>query len=294
MFSCLPGLHLGYVCQTRWIAHETNALLGSCVEIPCTHSVHDTIGVSGVVWYIGDYQEGEEILNTKNLSSVNEKYKNRTSMVPGEKNCTLRIDPVREEDSNTYYSDHDSSKIYFRPATFLYVRDYPADMNLSVSKYMSEDNATTVRCAVEHTCGSSPPSLQWNKPGQIEERSVSLHKGSWSEESELTYIPSYVDDGTPIRCTATYPNGQKTEKSAKLKILFAPKHVTVTIIENGKITEGSDVNLACTSISRPEVSTYEWYKGRERTKLPYKEWTMMMKDPANHLRHVMLTLHFYQ
>ncbi|XP_056400855.1 B-cell receptor CD22-like [Hyla sarda] len=275
------GFHLGFVCWGQRTRYIVRALLGSCVELPCAHRFGDSPEMSGVVWYAGN----KEILNTKNSSSVLEEYRNRTSLVPGEKSCTLRIDPVRREDGNDYYSrssdditPQDSYRRYSKyDGTHLYVTGSPRGLQVHVSANLTEENATTIRCSVEHTCGSSPPTIRWNKPGQITKYSTPTWEG-WTEESKLTYIPFYVDDGSRVQCTATYPNGQNAQRSAELRILFAPKHVTATIIEKGEILEGSDVNLMCISISKPEVNMYEWYKGENRTLLPYTRWKMTVHN----------------
>ncbi|XP_069803772.1 sialic acid-binding Ig-like lectin 12 [Dendropsophus ebraccatus] len=272
------GFHLGFVC---W-EYLVSALLGSCVELPCTQSLDDTSKMSGVVWYARDFYTAEIILNTENSSSVTEEYRNRTSIVPGEGSCTLRIEPVRSGDDREYFSntaengmrdDYEEDVNYFS----LYITDFPEEPQVYVSDNVTEENATTIQCSVIHTCGSSPPTLQWNKPGEITESTMQYGR-SWITESELTYIPSYVDDGSPVQCTATYPNGESTETSEELNILFAPKHVTVTIMENGEITEGSDVTIMCMLVSKPEVSQYEWYKGESRTKLPYTGWKMTVQN----------------
>ncbi|KAM3923146.1 B-cell receptor CD22-like [Leptodactylus fuscus] len=88
--------------------------------------------------------------------------------------------------------------------------------------------------------------------------------GSWREESELAYIPTYVDDGSRVQCTVTYPNGQRTERSRTLDINYSPKNVTITITGNKNVMEGSDVTLQCNSFSKPDVHEYEWYKGKTR------------------------------
>ncbi|KAM3921586.1 B-cell receptor CD22-like [Leptodactylus fuscus] len=137
-----------------------------------------------------------------------------------------------------------------------------------------EGEAATMRCSVDHTCRSSPPSLQWNKPGQVKRKSVEISGGSWREESELTYIPSYVDDESRVQCTATYPNGQRTERSKILYIDYAPKNVTVIVIEMDEVIEGSDVTLQCNDFANPDVHEYEWYKGKTRLRNNRGEMTV--------------------
>ncbi|XP_073513714.1 myelin-associated glycoprotein-like isoform X2 [Phyllobates terribilis] len=206
------------------------ALLGSCVEIPCTHWFDENTEMSDVVWYAGDSNK-KEILNTENSSSVIDQYRNRTSAVLEKNNCKLWIDPVRIEDSNVYQSEparkrrlddsHYVDYVYDVPYSqiVLAVKDSPDDLQLSVDEYLIEEKSTTIQCSTDHTCDSSPPSLQWNKPGQIQ-RMLGASGLYWIEASILIYIPSYVDDGTPLRCTATYHNGMIIEKSAELKIHY--------------------------------------------------------------------------
>ncbi|XP_075045880.1 B-cell receptor CD22-like isoform X2 [Mixophyes fleayi] len=129
-----------------------------------------------------------------------------------------------------------------------------------------EGNATIIQCHTEHTCATSPPSLEWNKPGQTKKQSLPLVGGYWREVSKLTYIPSYVDHGTPLRCRATYHNGLRSQLGATLNIIFPPRNVTVTLKRN-RLREGSDVTLSCSSISNPAVQTYEWYQGNNKIKL---------------------------
>ncbi|XP_075697014.1 Schwann cell myelin protein-like [Rhinoderma darwinii] len=261
--------YLGSVCQDWTFPTTITAVIGSCVEIPCTYNNPPSIsGTSGTVWYLYARTSYPEILNSKDSSSVMEEYKDRTSLVPGEKSCTLRIDPVRREDGNNYYYPGIAEHIYINANKqyrniYLYVTDTVATL-FSMSEYLIEEQASIIRCTAEHTCRSRPPSLQWNKPGQIRKKSVDISGGSWREESKLTYIPSYVDDGTPVQCTATYPNGQRTGRSEILNIHYAPKNVSVTFI----MMKERDVSLQCSSFSKPAVYEYEWYKGKDKTKLP--------------------------
>ncbi|XP_069802827.1 sialic acid-binding Ig-like lectin 13 [Dendropsophus ebraccatus] len=267
------GFYLGSVCQRWTFPYTVSALIGSCVEIPCTYHPAGTSAPSSTVWYLyggGDYPK---ILNTKDPSSVIEEYRGRTSLVPGEKSCTLRIDPVREEDGgNLYYpgiaEDRSINAVRLLSRTLpIYVTD-KVKVELYLYELTTEGEATIIKCTVEHTCGSAPPVIQWNKPGEVQSKSVKIPGASWREVSELTYIPLYEDDGSPVQCTATYPNGQSTVRSVTLNIYYAPKNVTVTILGMDEVMEGSDVRLQCNSFSNPDVSEYEWYKGKEKSRLP--------------------------
>ncbi|XP_073513712.1 B-cell receptor CD22-like [Phyllobates terribilis] len=267
------GFYLGSLCQWWTFPSSITALNGSCVEIPCTYYPASRTS-TGTVWYIYNKWSYLEVLNTEKQSSVKKEYKNRTSLVPGYSTCTLRIDNVRTEDKNEYYPGITGDKKtnaydeHSRTVT-IDVRDSPEDIHLLyMSQPIIEGEATTIRCAAYHTCRSSPPYIQWNKMGQIKNKSVYISKGYLREESYLTYTPSYVDDGTIIQCTATYPNGQTTVGSSTMSIRYSPRNVTVTIIEKDEAIEGSNVTLQCNSSSKPDIYEYEWYKGKNKTKLP--------------------------
>ncbi|XP_069804419.1 B-cell receptor CD22-like isoform X2 [Dendropsophus ebraccatus] len=266
------GFYLGSVCQLWTIPAEITALIGSCVEIPCTYYPAGTSGPSSTVWYILNSSEYPEILNTKDSSSIMEEYRGRTSLVPGEKSCTLRIDPVRREDENKHYypgiAEDKGVNAYQRQAVavLLHVTD-KVNVRILGSGLIPEGEATTIRCTADHSCRSNPPSLKWNKPGKVKKTSVEISGGSWKEESQLTYMPSYVDDESLVQCTATYPNRKKTVRSMTLNIYYAPKNVTVTVIGKDEVMEGSDVTLQCNSFSKPGAFEYEWHKGKEKSRL---------------------------
>ncbi|XP_075135282.1 B-cell receptor CD22-like [Leptodactylus fuscus] len=270
------GFYLGSVCQRWTFPSRIVALIGSCVEIPCTYHPAGISGSSSTVWYSYRYHNTDlEILNTEGSLSVIEDYKDRTSLVPGNNSCSLRIDPVRRGDFGKYYpgiaEDKDINSLgKLNKTVHLYVTDV-VNLHLHVSYLMADGEATTIRCSVDHTCGSRPLSLRWNKPGQVKRKSVEISEGSWREESELTYIPSYVDDGSPIECSATYLNNVFTKTSRTLNIIYAPQNVTVTFIEVVEAIEGIDMTLQCNSFSKFAILGYEWYKGKTRLPVTGRE-----------------------
>ncbi|XP_077116199.1 myelin-associated glycoprotein-like [Ranitomeya variabilis] len=266
------GFYLGSVCQRWTFPSRITALIGSCVEIPCAY--YDSVK-SNTAWYLYSRKSYPEILNTKDSTSVMMEYKDRTSLMPGDNSCTLRIDPVKVEDCYKYYypgiPEYKAGNAYSEYAQTLYLDVTDREKSfIFASENANEGEATVLRCTAEHTCRSSPPSIQWNKPGHIESKSEEVTSGYWLKESKLTYVPSNEDDGI-IKCTATYPNGKSFESSRILNIIYAPKNVTVTVItvEMGEVIEGSDVTLKCNCYSKIKVDKYEWYKGKDKIKLPY-------------------------
>ncbi|XP_075047344.1 Schwann cell myelin protein-like [Mixophyes fleayi] len=259
------GFQSGILSQKWEFPTEIVALIGSCVEIPCTYSP----AKSSIVWYLYDSLYYYEVFNSKTSSSVRNDYIRRTSLVPGGI-CSLRIDPVRETDKGRYYPGKDRSQnaydLQSRTIT-LHVTDTQRQPTLIGSGNMMAGKVSIIQCYADHTCATSPPSLEWNKPGQTKRLLIQLSGGNWREISQLTYIPSYADDKTPLRCTATYPNSLRSQQEAPLNINFSPKNVIVTLRGNNKLIEGSDVTLSCKSLSNPPIHTYEWYKGKNKIRL---------------------------
>ncbi|XP_075134203.1 B-cell receptor CD22-like [Leptodactylus fuscus] len=244
------GFYLGSVCQ-RWTFPSTmTALIGSCVEIPCTYHPDGDSGNSSTRW---------------RLPRDTDWYKDRLVHALGE-NCTLWINPVREGDGGQYipYISRDLNAHTLQGRSLQLTVTDTVNIDLHVSRTLKEGEAATISCSVIHTCGFRPPSLKWNKPGQVIKKSLNISEGSWREESELTYIPSYVDDGSSVQCNVTYPNGRIFSELGTLNINYSPKNVTVTVIGMDEVIEGTNVTLQCNSFSRPDVHEYEWYKGKTR------------------------------
>ncbi|XP_077312366.1 B-cell receptor CD22-like [Lithobates pipiens] len=267
----------GLVCQEWEFPSKIDGLVGSCVEIPCTFRPRENPGTSSTVWYLYQRRGYPQIFNSQENSSVLMDYKDRTSLVPGNNSCSLIIDPVRREDGNKYYypgiAGDEYTNAYSQRSMYLqlHVTDDPTIPELTGNKEMLEGHSETFQCSVEHTCGSNPPSLKWNKDGQTERRSEDLSGGKWREILTITYIPSHEDDKTQMKCTATYHNGEKLYKATTLNIKYAPKDVTAHYPENEEFMEGSDVILTCSSNSNPPAQRYEWYYGHRKMKLRLEE-----------------------
>ncbi|XP_053547213.1 B-cell receptor CD22 isoform X1 [Bombina bombina] len=274
-FIFFQGLNKGaYSQQWRFFFPSViEALEGSCVEIPCTFT-HPTIPIKpSVVWYMYDRYKYIEIFNSKDSSAVLRNYRSRTSLVTKTRtSCTLRIDKVTQDDKDYYYpgiAEHvqinafDTQRIYLQ----LQVIDSPNKPKLQGSNVMTEGKQVVISCIVEHTCGSSPPSLQWNMEGHsVKQTEEPFKEGIWRSVSELTYLPSYEDDRKQIECTATYPNKQKTSGAAILNIEYPPKDTKVIITEK-ELKEGDEVTLSCSSKSKTDIHAYEWHRGKEEITL---------------------------
>ncbi|MEE6481890.1 hypothetical protein FKM82_013050 [Ascaphus truei] len=268
----LQGFYPGSICQQWSFTFPTRiqALLGSCVEIPCSFTHPKNTAAFDLIWYVYDRTYYMEVFNKKKSSAEN----GRTSLVRNAVNsCTLRINGVTQGDNNYYYYTGISTKINSYDINgktiLLTVTDFPTEPSLRGPGIMKEGEPVIVTCSAEHTCASSPPSFQWNKAAQsIKEHHMDLGGGQWRAVSELTYDPKSLHHRSQLQCTVTYPNEKRHQKTAMLNIQYPPKNTTVLVSGGQPVKEGDDVTLSCSSHSNPGIDTYKWYKGKQKAELP--------------------------
>ncbi|XP_041634591.1 myelin-associated glycoprotein-like [Cheilinus undulatus] len=218
------------VFTTEWkatVVRELNALVSSCVVIPCsfTHPEGNfpTSKIRGI-WHISNKRE--ERIYHKDDSLVLESFKGRTELLGhlGQGNCTLRISEIK---------DHDNGPFCFRVELtptetqtlekFSFVEDCcdlkmlpdPPKPTLTHSKVAIEGVPFTVTCTVLHTCPYQAPKLTWSR-GTADGITVvnrEIHAGNWEVQSVLTFIPKEKDDHSDVTCTSTF-NGGGTSSAA--------------------------------------------------------------------------------
>ncbi|XP_073511836.1 B-cell receptor CD22-like isoform X2 [Phyllobates terribilis] len=242
-----------------------DVLKGSCVEIPCRITYPNDAQNFSLFWYQNVLKGYPRIINRRNPTDVEKKYKGRTSLVGNSMdNCSLRINNVEEpvkiypginEDINSYYTNNE------RFCT-LSIIEAPPQPIINGADHMKEEEPVSITCSVTHTCASSPPNITWNKPDlDLIMSHEDLDRGVWRIKSIIKYIPLYRDDKTKLTCTVTFPNRKISEQSVTLDIKYKPKNVTITV----QPMEGDYIILLCTSHANPSITNYAWYKGEKKT-----------------------------
>ncbi|XP_066461717.1 B-cell receptor CD22-like isoform X2 [Eleutherodactylus coqui] len=202
---------------------KIQALLDSCVEIPCTIKVSSTgaQNKNKVVWHVIAAELRQRIIYSTDMSQISTNYRNRANLVRDTPdNCTLRIHRVERQDARNYYPQEEKRNA-FRPASQyvqLEVTDHPPEPVLSVPSEMIADETTTILCMVNYTCASSPPTFTWNLIGPSTTESSDLGDGKWTATSKLNYKPSEAENGSTIQCTVTYFGGQTIQTRNKINI----------------------------------------------------------------------------
>ncbi|XP_040183180.1 uncharacterized protein LOC120916336 [Rana temporaria] len=210
---------------------EIQALIGSCVEIPCAVRTSATEPKNDkVVWHIVKRNPGStRIIYSSDPSEISTEYKNRAALIGSpEDSCTLLIHEVTRKDEKTYYPSDRKFPYKRKVSEYVQLRvtDVPPHLVLSVPGEIIVGTPTLVNCSVEHTCSTSPPFLNWNISGlPLSEYNKDLGNGKYLKTSELTYLSSEDHKGSSIFCTATFPNGQTSRTSAKLNIIKMEKNV---------------------------------------------------------------------
>ncbi|XP_053547095.1 myelin-associated glycoprotein-like [Bombina bombina] len=209
-------------CKNWSFTFDTSitALNGSCVEIPCTFSFPEGYREFNLIWYLYHFINYPQVFNKKQPSAVRADYTKLTSLVGNKTNsCTLRISQVENE--GLFYpginEDINSWHCNQKKTALVKIKDTPDEPLLSVPPNLTEGIPAPIFCTVEYTCPSYSPFLQWNKIGLKNVRHED-HEGYWKVISELLFEPTYIDDETQIKCTATYPNSQNTQKIYNLSI----------------------------------------------------------------------------
>ncbi|XP_041425028.1 B-cell receptor CD22-like [Xenopus laevis] len=259
------------------LPESIRALRGSCVEIPCTFTRPRSYVNINLVWY-KDVTFFDNIIYKRNPSDVNKPYRGRTSLVGnGPNSCSLRINDVQE--SGTYYpyihGNCDVSSFSGCQTVKVQVSDVPNKPTIQIPSILTEGKNVSISCSVEHTCPSSPPTLQWNRDGyKLTEMQKSLKDGVWKTTTVMEYFPSYWDNGTDLICDATYHNGLKSQGVAtlNLNIPYSPKNVTVVIFDGKKeMKEGDNVTLMCTSYANPAANDFIWYNNKRDGNVEQRE-----------------------
>ncbi|KAG8549483.1 hypothetical protein GDO81_021050 [Engystomops pustulosus] len=224
--SVLPIFILFQVCVGQekkfHFPDKIQAVLGSCVEIPCYTTAPPTEGRSNkVVWHVQPAMSRSRIIYSTDVSEISTVFRGRADLVKRTtENCTLRIHDVRRQDLKSYFPRESKISI-LRPASVyvnLEVKDSPPVPVLSMPAEMRVGETITITCMANFTCASSPPTFTWNLIGpSVTERS-DLGNGIWQTASNLTYKPTENENGSVVRCTVTHFGGPTISATAMINI----------------------------------------------------------------------------
>ncbi|KAG9283764.1 B-cell receptor CD22-like isoform X1 [Astyanax mexicanus] len=251
--SALISLCHGWDVQ---VSESVTAVDGSCVTLPCSTSPH-----SDVVWYLS-ITGRDPIVYSSNTGDITDSFRRRTSVSgdPAQGDCSLKIDRVRSDDNGEIlypWIHPDTGNQYHYTKINV---EKPRTPEISIESSQVEGTLFSAHCAVQHSCPSSPPSVQWFGLSILSD-SVTTTKnqdGLWTSVTQAQFRPNHQDHEKSLSCQSSYSGKTLCSNALKINVFYAPTNVRITGTE-GAIIEGKSVSLTCTSNSNPPPIDYEWY-----------------------------------
>ncbi|XP_032415295.1 myelin-associated glycoprotein-like isoform X1 [Xiphophorus hellerii] len=235
-------LVLAVICSSvlgdEWTADvvkSIDALVGSCVVLPCTVSHPGTyLSTSRLrgIWHRKD--KSNEIFYHEDSTQILDSFKGRTRLLGnlGQNNCTLEIVQVKDHDNgpfcfrielvrkDTNQPTKEKYSFVEKCADVTMIHDKP-QLKLGPIKTATQGKPYTLTCSVHHTCPSHFPQIKWSrerKDDDITEVHKHIHSGVWEAESILSFVPEEKDDESELTCTATFNGGIKSEAKFTLNV----------------------------------------------------------------------------
>ncbi|XP_059183434.1 B-cell receptor CD22-like [Centropristis striata] len=248
---------------------QMEALIGSCLQIPCNLRVKSqekfsSTGTIFGVWIKSDMRFGRYPNNVIfNSTKMNNIYPMRLTEYLSKKNCTTLFSSIITSYTDTYYFRIDGSSFW---ATT--VKDSAPRPRINISgdvNDLKEKQSVTITCSAFTPCPHSPPKLTWTlqqDPHNITEQNTNR---TFTTKIQETITLSDTHDGLTISCSAGYPvNEGKDVKTAAaeitLSVSYAPRNTSVSVSPSGLVSAGSWVNLTCSSRAKPRISRFTWFK----------------------------------
>ncbi|KAJ0066031.1 hypothetical protein NL108_001254, partial [Boleophthalmus pectinirostris] len=231
-----------------------SGMAGSCVVVPCTFTYsHSRPTDPKVIWYLYD-SKGYSPVYSQNQGMVS-KYSSRTSLIGSVKdgNCTLKIERLQMShnqdrvypwvDKNPITSYHTTGFSFYDKTTQIIVSDHAKEPELSLIGIPRVGEQSRVSCSVQHSCISAPPSLALSGViGEDNTRHTMLSDGVWEQRVERVWTVS--EDDQRVRCTVSYPGGQKATSETELNVDCPYDEITM-IEKPENLTEGMAKYVVC-------------------------------------------------
>ncbi|XP_029959554.1 uncharacterized protein LOC115397408 [Salarias fasciatus] len=250
---------------------------GSCMIIPCRFSYsHSQPADLPVTWYL--YQSsGYPAVFDQRSSNIDIKFVGKTSLVGSvrENNCSLKIERLELShsrdrlfpwiDKNPITSYHSTGHSFLDKTTELIVSDQAEEPRLSVIGNLRVGEQSTVACSVRHTCLSAPPSLTISDiPGTDKTTDTLVSDGIWERRVERTWTVEEENQG--VRCSVSYPGGQKASNHLQLNVECPYDKITMTE-QPGEVKEGATKTVTCSVSYKCKKNTpnIKWNDNNEKS-----------------------------
>ncbi|XP_005862515.1 PREDICTED: B-cell receptor CD22 isoform X2 [Myotis brandtii] len=271
--------YLAFSNSSTWnFAHPATlyAWEGACVWIPCRYTMPED---GMVLENLTVYQNYVYDNKTKDYSGTilyeKTKSQGRVKFLGDNKsNCTLRIHPVKVQDSGQL-GLRMTSKNEKRMGMTSKSGKWMEEIVLNISKTAPpprielppeiwESREVTLTCMLNFACFEYQIKLLWFLEELPQHPSVpltSLTTKTIFTQSQLTLQPQWTDHGKNLTCQVwnDTADGPLSQETVRLDVKHSPKEVTMVIQNPTPIREGDNVTLFCNyNSSNPSVTRYEW------------------------------------
>ncbi|XP_040899822.1 B-cell receptor CD22 [Toxotes jaculatrix] len=242
MITMLVALFLREVAgRSGWSVTFENpnpcALKGSSVEFRCSYNYTDGETVRRTAWFKGEVISG--ILKRIELSDL-PSYENRSEYL-GDKqhDCSLAVHNLQDNDTGYYFFRFDTDTYGWRSKQSVYLSVTELTARVYPQRVRAGDTVT-LECRI----------------------SCQLHSTVWFRDGHPVAKPVFqaqAEDSGSYSCAV---EGQESEQSdpVVLDVQYPPLNVSIEVSHPGHLTEGSSVNLTCSSAANPAADNYTWYK----------------------------------
>ncbi|XP_023182284.1 myelin-associated glycoprotein-like [Xiphophorus maculatus] len=250
--------------------NNMEALIGSCLQIPCTYNTKDPTYNSSKtiygIWMKGGVNFGVNpspvIFNSSGL--INTFSLNITGNLK-EKNCTTLFPNLTTSHTNKYFFRVENGPFRVTACADplqITVKDSPWSPSINVPSDLKENQSVTVTCSAFTPCPQSPPELTWNLQQDSLRQTEKNTNGTFTTKIQKNITLSDTHDGYNISCSARYPviGGNKTaETKVTLSVSYAPRNTSASISPSALVSAGSRVELSCSSRAKPPPS-FTWFR----------------------------------
>ncbi|XP_078389726.1 sialoadhesin-like isoform X10 [Cetorhinus maximus] len=253
LMSCPLPCCLSGVTSEGWSmkALPRRAISSSCVAIPCNFDIpsHSYTALHGA-WFKYWYRWKYTITYTKDPNYAMAAFVGRAKII-GDlegKNCSVRIDSLRAEDSDVYYFYVDAEGYTdhtFTKPVQLQVLDSPR--NTSVRMTLENGKMISLSCSSDGNPAAH--NFTWVKISQSKVTNLAL-------AAQTITVPYGFEEEISYCCEATSILSSSQSLPIRIPTEYSPHNTSVRMtLEKGKM-----ISLSCFSDGNPAVHNFTWFK----------------------------------
>ncbi|XP_060222665.1 B-cell receptor CD22 isoform X1 [Meriones unguiculatus] len=269
-----PIRHVALHDSAQWtVAHPETlfAWEGACIRIPCKYIIQNT-NTRGSLDRILVLQHFDYDDSTKDFKGTTLFQYSKSTPSPSkmgrvtflgdlQSNCTLKIHPVRANDSGKLGLRMLSGDHKWMEPIQLNVSETPFQPSIQLPPEIQESQRITLTCGLNFACFEYDIHFWWSleKPGVTSVTSITSSVEKVYTESKLTFEAKWSDHGKTVKCEVWHSAWLLSERTVSLDVKHTPKlNIRVSPTE---VKEGEPVTMACeVNSSNPAAGAVSWFK----------------------------------